>query len=82
MKVMPVAPTSSARVVKPRNNRRVERNPGFGRTSLAELREMRNGLKKEEGNVSDPRRILQAKVELIRRRADGDRRACLSLLQS
>ncbi len=57
-----VAPTTRA-------NRRPgpERNPDFETISLADLRRMRKGLKDEENHVSYWRRILQARVDVMRK---------------
>jgi hypothetical protein len=63
--------TTAVAAAKPKRDNRLPRHPGFEATSLAELRTMRNGLTKEEGNVSYWRRILQARVDLMRKRTDG-----------
>jgi hypothetical protein len=44
-----------------------ERNPELLDTNLEELRRMRKGLKSEENHVSYWRRILQARVDLMRK---------------
>lgn len=63
--------TTAVARARSKRDKRVERNPAFEGTTLLELREMRNGLTKEEGNVSYWRRILQARVDLMRKRADA-----------
>src|SRR5580704_13652959 len=63
--IMPNRPTADRMTSPP------ERNPQFAHLSLGGLRNYRSTLSSEESRVSYWRRIIQARIDLVRAVADG-----------